>query len=69
MEKERILFRARMRQLFGQSPVGRPRRRWVDNIEARNLGFEGTRTEWATDSIRLRGMVVTALGYKDRCGQ
>lgn len=36
--------------------VNRPRHRWVDNIErdARDLGLEGLRKEWATDWMPQR---------------
>lgn len=46
MREERTLFRTKSKKfhLAGKRPVGRPKRRWVDNIErdTRNLGLKGT---------------------------
>lgn len=42
MEEEGIPFRALMCKLCRKQSIGRKRRRWVDNIDARDVGLEGT---------------------------
>lgn len=39
------------------------------DIDVRDLGFEGTRTEQATDRIGCRIMIAEALGFLPRCCQ
>lgn len=65
MREETTSFMALMCQLPGNKPVGRSRRRWVDNVkrDVRGLGLEKTWTERATDMIEWKEVIVAALAY------
>lgn len=70
MKKEIIPFRALVCHLTGKGSVGRPRRRWIDNIDSieqdsEDQGLQGTWTERAPDRIGWRRMVA-ALGSRTR---
>jgi hypothetical protein len=51
----------------GKRPLGRPRRRWVDNIkmDLREIGWDGT--DWidlAEDGGQLRALVNTVMNLR-----
>jgi hypothetical protein len=51
----------------GKRPLGRPRRRWVDNIKIglREIGWDGV--DWidlAQDRDRWRDLVITVMNHR-----
>jgi hypothetical protein len=48
----------------GRRPLGRPRRRWEDNIkmDLREIGFEDV--DWAQDRDRWRALVNTVMNLR-----
>jgi hypothetical protein len=60
MEEKRGAFRILVRRPEGRLPLGRPRRRWEDNIkmDIREVGWEGMDwIELAQDRDRWRALV------------
>lgn len=58
--EEKTLFKAVICDLFEKRPMGKPRRRWIDNIEgdARDLRLEAT---WII--IQLSGKTMSLISY------
>jgi hypothetical protein len=64
MGKKRNAYRILVGNPEGKKPLGRPRRRWVDNIrmDLREIGWDGV--EWmdvAQDRVQWRGLVNTVM--------
>jgi hypothetical protein len=64
MGEKRIAYRILMGKPEGRSPLGRPRRRWLDNIklDLREIGLDGV--DWidmAQNMDQWRALVNTAL--------
>jgi hypothetical protein len=54
MGKERGVYRVLVRKPEGKRPLGRPRRRWDDNIRIylQEVGCEGFGLDWAGSAYR-----------------
>jgi hypothetical protein len=67
MEEKRNAYRLLVRKLEGKRPLGRPRRRWVDNIRM-DLGEVGWGdVGWiglAKDRNRWRALVNSILNFR-----
>ena len=51
----------------GKRPLGRPRRRWEDNIKMDLQEVEGSRGDWmelAQDRSRWRALVSTVMNFR-----
>jgi hypothetical protein len=62
MEEERGVYRALMGKPEGKRPLGRPRRRWEDNIKMNIQEVEGGGGDWvelAQDRDRWGSLVCT----------
>jgi hypothetical protein len=67
MGEMRGVYRVLMVKLEGRRPLGRPRRRWEDNIEMdlQELGFVGTGwIELAQDKGRWRALVNAVMNLQ-----
>jgi hypothetical protein len=56
-----------VRKPEGRRPLGRPRRRWEDNIkmDLREIGFgDVNRIHWAQDRDRWRALVNTVMNLR-----
>jgi hypothetical protein len=67
MGERRGAYRALVGKPEGRRPVGRPRRRWEDNIEMdlREVGWGGV--DWidlAEDRVRWRALVYTVMNLR-----
>jgi hypothetical protein len=63
-EREKNAYRTLVGKLEGKRPLGRPRHRWVDNIQMvlREIGLDGVDwTDMAQDRDRWRALVNTVL--------
>ena len=65
MEEGRGVHRVLVGKLEGKSPLGRPRRRWKNNIEMdlQELGVGGDWMELAQDRDRWRALVNMVLNF------
>jgi hypothetical protein len=59
MEEKRNTYSLLVRKPEGKGPLGRPRRRWVDNIRM-DLGEAG----WGKDRNRWRALVNSILNLR-----
>ena len=66
MEEGRGVHRVLVGKLEGKSPLGRPRRRWKNNIEMdlQELGVGGDWMELAQDRDRWRALVNTVMNFR-----
>jgi hypothetical protein len=67
MGKKRNLHRILVRKPEGKGPLGRPRRRWVDNIkmDLREIGWDGMDVmDMAQDWDQWRALVNTVLNLR-----
>jgi hypothetical protein len=67
-DEKRNAYRILVRKPEGNKPLGRPRRRWVDNIkmDLREIGWDGV--DWmdmAQDMDPLRALVNTVLNLRE----
>ena len=64
--EERGVHRVLVGKLEGKRPLGRPRRRWEDNIEMdlREVGGGGDCMELAQDRNRWRALVNTVMNFR-----
>jgi hypothetical protein len=70
--EKRNAYRILVRKLEGKRPLGRPRRRWVDNIkiDLREIGWDGM--DWidlAQDRNQWRALVSTVPSGSIKCWQ
>ena len=66
MEEGRDVHRVLVGKLEGKRPLGRPRRRWEDNIkmDLREVGEGGDWMELAQDRDRWRALVNTVMNFR-----
>ena len=67
MEEERGVYRVLVVKHEGRSPLGRPRRRWENNIkmDLQEVGCEGTDwIELAQGKDRWRALVNTVMNFR-----
>jgi hypothetical protein len=67
MEEGRGVYRILVRRPEGKRPLGRPRRRWEDNIkmDLRKIGIEGVNwIQLAQDSVEWRAFVNTVMNLQ-----
>jgi hypothetical protein len=67
MGEERGVYRVLVGRPEGNRPLGRPRRRWEDNIklDLREIGFDGS--NWirlAQDMVQWRAFVNTVMNLR-----
>jgi hypothetical protein len=67
MGEERGVYRVLVGRPEGQRPLGRPRRRWEDNIKLniREIGIDGANwIQLAQDSVQWRACVNTVMNLR-----
>jgi hypothetical protein len=67
MGKDRGVYRVLVEKPEGKKPLGRPRRRWEDNIKMDLQEFGGGRGDWmvlAQDRDRWRALVSTVRNFR-----
>jgi hypothetical protein len=67
MEEDRGVYRVLVGKPEGKRPLGRPRRRWEDNIRVDLQEVEGGRGDWMEldqDSVRWRALVGTVRDFR-----
>jgi hypothetical protein len=67
MGKERGVYRVLVGRSEGKRPLGRPRRRWEDNIkmDLRKIGIDGANSiQLAQDRVQWRAFVSTVLNLR-----
>jgi len=67
MGQERGVYRVLVGKPEGKRPVGRPRRRWEDNIKMDLLEVGGGYGDWmelAQDRDRWRALVSTVMNFR-----
>ena len=72
MGEERGVYRVLVGKLEGTRPLGRPRRRWVDNIRTELQEVGCGCMEWiglAKDRDRWRTLVSAVMNLRVKCGE
>jgi len=64
MGEERVVHRVLMGKPDGRRPLGRPRRRWEDNIKMDLQKVGGDWMELSRDRDRWRALVSTAMNLR-----
>ena len=67
MGEDRVVHRVMVRKPEGQRPLGRPRRRWEDNIKMDLQEVGGCRGDWmelAQDRDRWRALVGRVRNFR-----
>jgi hypothetical protein len=67
MGEKRNAYSILMGKPEGKRPLGRPRRRWVDNtkMDLREIGWDGTdRIDLAQDKDQWRALVKTVMNFR-----
>jgi hypothetical protein len=67
MGEERVMHRVLVGKPEGKKPLGRPRRRWEDNIKIDSQEVGGGRGDWiklAQDRDRWRALVSTVKNLR-----
>jgi hypothetical protein len=67
MRKDRGVYRVLVGKPEGKRPLGRPRRRWKDNIKVDLQEVGGSRGDWmelAQDRDRWRALVGTVRDFR-----
>jgi hypothetical protein len=67
MGEGRGVYRVLVRRTEGKRPLGRPRRRWEDNIklDLRDIGIDGAkRIRLAKDRVQWRAFVKTVMNLR-----
>jgi hypothetical protein len=67
MEEGRVVYRVLVGRPEGKRPLGRPRRRWEDNIkmDLREIGIDGANwIQLAQDRVQLRAFVNTVINLR-----
>jgi hypothetical protein len=67
MEEGRDIYRVLVGKPEGKKPLGRPRRRWEDNIKLDLRGREINRANWirlARDMVQWRACVNTVMNLR-----
>jgi hypothetical protein len=67
MVEKRNAYRILMRKPGGKRPLGRPSRRWVDNIkmDLREIGWDGVdRIDLAQDRDQWRALLNTVMNLR-----
>jgi hypothetical protein len=67
MVEGRVVHRVLVGKPDGKRPLGRPRRRWEDNIKMDLQDVEGgcgDWIEWAQDRDRWRALVSTVMNFR-----
>jgi hypothetical protein len=67
MGEKRNVYRLLVRKPEGKRPLGRPRRRWIDNIKMYHLEIGFSVVDWiglAQDRYRWRALVNSAMNLR-----
>jgi hypothetical protein len=67
MKEGRGVYRVLVGRSEGKRPLGRPRRRWVDNIklDVREIGFDGANCiQLVQDRVQWRACVNTIMNLR-----
>jgi hypothetical protein len=67
MEEKRNVYRLLVRKPEGKRPLGRPRRRWMDNIKMDHLKIGVSVVDWiclAQDRYRWRVLVNSVMNLR-----
>ena len=66
MGEGRVVHRVLVGKTEGKRPLGRPRRRWEDNIKMnlREVRWGGDWMESAQDRVRWRALVNTVMNFR-----
>jgi hypothetical protein len=67
MGEKRNVYRLLVGKPEGKRPLGRPRRRWMDNIKMDLLEIGGSAVDWiglAQDRYRWRALVNSAMNLR-----
>jgi len=67
MREGRIIYRILVGRTEGKRPLGRPRRRWENNIkmDLRKIGIDGANSiQLAQDRVQWRAFVSTVLNLR-----
>jgi hypothetical protein len=67
MGEKRNVYRLLVGKLEGKSPLGRPRRRWIDNIKMDLLEIALSVVDWiglAQDRYRWRALVNSVMNLR-----
>jgi hypothetical protein len=67
MEEERDIYRVLVGRPEGKRPLGRPRRRWEDNIKMdfRRLGIDGAKwIQLAQDRVQWQAFMNTVMNLR-----
>jgi hypothetical protein len=67
MVEKRNVYRLLVRKPDGKRPLGRPRRRWIDNIKMTLLEIEWDVVDWiglARDRYRWRALVNSVMNLR-----